>query len=173
MHIKHSGERPPEFKLRITYLPVLSEGGIGRGTLSSPSPAPLVGGWHLKGWQGVPQPDSPATDSRAETVSCTNSLEEKVNFLTTPTEDILTDSVFDVPLSFCKSALVLYRGLHPALNLFIFWGHLGDSAVEHLPSAQSMIPGSWDRVLPTSSSLNGACFSLCLCLCLFLCVFHE
>ena len=25
-------------------------------------------------------------------------------------------------------------------------GHLGRSAVEHLPSAQGVIPGSWDRV---------------------------
>ena len=26
-------------------------------------------------------------------------------------------------------------------------GHLGGSMVERLPSAQGMIPGSWDRVL--------------------------
>ena len=25
-------------------------------------------------------------------------------------------------------------------------GHSGDSAVEHLPSAQGVTPGSWDRV---------------------------
>ena len=39
-----------------------------------------------------------------------------------------------------------------------------------LPLAQVMIPGSWDRVLPTSGSTEGACFSLWLCLCLSLCV---
>ena len=27
------------------------------------------------------------------------------------------------------------------------WGHLGGSAVEHLPSAHGVIPGSWDQVL--------------------------
>ena len=27
-------------------------------------------------------------------------------------------------------------------------GHLGGSVVEHLPLAQVVIPGSWDRVLP-------------------------
>ena len=26
------------------------------------------------------------------------------------------------------------------------WGHVGDSGVEHLPSAQGMILGSWDRI---------------------------
>ena len=47
-------------------------------------------------------------------------------------------------------------------------GHLGGSVVEHLPLAQIVILGSWDRVLQA-----GACFSLCLCLCLSLslCVF--
>ena len=46
-------------------------------------------------------------------------------------------------------------------------GHSGDSAVEHLPSAQGVTPGSWDRVLhraphnvPASPS---ACVSLCVC----------
>ena len=47
--------------------------------------------------------------------------------------------------------------------------------VECLPSAQSVIPESWDGVRsPTSDSLQGACFSLCLIgLCLSLCVSHE
>ena len=43
-----------------------------------------------------------------------------------------------------------------------FGGHLGGSAVEHLPSA-------WVVVLesnPTSGSLWEVSFSLCLCLCL-------
>ena len=30
-------------------------------------------------------------------------------------------------------------------NYFVL-GHLGGSAVEHLPLTQGMIPGSWDRV---------------------------
>ena len=51
-------------------------------------------------------------------------------------------------------------------------GHLSGSMVEHLPLAQVMILGSWDRV-PTLGSPQGACFSLCLCLCLTPCVFHE
>ena len=55
-------------------------------------------------------------------------------------------------------------------------GRLDGSAVEHLPSAQDVIPESQDRVpglSPTSGSPQGACFSLCLCLCLSLCVSHE
>ena len=28
-----------------------------------------------------------------------------------------------------------------------WWAHLGGSVVEHLPSAQGVIPESWDRVL--------------------------
>ena len=31
--------------------------------------------------------------------------------------------------------------------------HLGGSVVERLPSAQGMIPGSWDRVLLSAGSL--------------------
>ena len=49
-----------------------------------------------------------------------------------------------------------------------FMGHLGGSVVEGLPSAQVVIPGSWDRVLhygphrePASLS---ACVSVSLCL---------
>ena len=33
-------------------------------------------------------------------------------------------------------------------------GHLGGSVVKHLPSAQGVIPGSWDQV-PTLGSLQG------------------
>ena len=50
-------------------------------------------------------------------------------------------------------------------------GHLGGSAVEHLPLAQGVILGPGTECcigLPA-----GACFSLCLCLCFFLCVSHE
>ena len=42
-------------------------------------------------------------------------------------------------------------------------------SVKHLPSAQVVIPGSWDRALLSGSLLKwGAClpFSLCLRLCL-------
>ena len=31
--------------------------------------------------------------------------------------------------------------------MFLYQGHLGGSVVEHLPLAQVMILGSWDRVL--------------------------
>ena len=50
--------------------------------------------------------------------------------------------------------------------------HLGGSVVEHLPLAQVVIQGSWDRV-PALGSPQGSCFSLCLYLCLSLCVSHE
>ena len=52
------------------------------------------------------------------------------------------------------------------------WGgwHLGGSVVEHLPLAQVMILGSWDRVL-LWAPCRGTCFSLCLSL--LLCVSHE
>ena len=46
-------------------------------------------------------------------------------------------------------------------------GHLGGSAVEHLPSAQGVTPRSWDRVPHRAPRV-----SLCLCLCLSLCVSH-
>ena len=47
------------------------------------------------------------------------------------------------------------------------WGCLGDSVVEHLPSAQGVTPGV-PGSSPPSGSPCGACFSLCLCLCLSL-----
>ena len=49
-------------------------------------------------------------------------------------------------------------------------GHLGGSVVEHLPSAQVMIPGSWDRVPhgdPCRESASPSAYvsaSLCVCL---------
>ena len=45
-------------------------------------------------------------------------------------------------------------------------GRLGGSVIKHLPSAQGMIPESWDRA-PHRASLLGACFFLshCPCLC--------
>ena len=45
-------------------------------------------------------------------------------------------------------------------------GHLGGSAVEHLPLTQGVIPG-----LHIESHIGD--FSLCLCLCLSLSLFHE
>ena len=48
-------------------------------------------------------------------------------------------------------------------------GRLGGSVVEHLPSAQVVIPG----LIPALGSPWEACFSLCLCLCLSFCVSHE
>ena len=45
-------------------------------------------------------------------------------------------------------------------------GHLGGSAVEHLPLAQGMIPGS--GIESHIGLLQRACFSLCLSLCLSL-----
>ena len=50
-------------------------------------------------------------------------------------------------------------------------GSLGGSAVERLPLAQGVTPGSWDRV--PIELLPGGCFSLCLSLPLSLCVSHE
>ena len=41
---------------------------------------------------------------------------------------------------------------------------LGGSVVERLPSAQVMIPGSWDRALSRAPCSVGVCFSLCLLL---------
>ena len=44
-------------------------------------------------------------------------------------------------------------------------GLLGGSVIKHLPSAQVMIPGSWDRVPHQAPpALRGAYFSLCLSL---------
>ena len=63
----------------------------------------------------------------------------------------------------------LALGLHlsPLCYKELSQGRLGGSVVEHLPSAQGMIPGSWDRVLhraprgePASPS---ACVSASLC----------
>ena len=47
----------------------------------------------------------------------------------------------------------------------------GGTVVEHLPSAQAMVPGSWDQScigLPTGSLLPP-----CICLCLCVCVSHK
>ena len=46
----------------------------------------------------------------------------------------------------------------------IHHGTPGWFTVEHLPSAQVVILGSWDQ--SRIRFLQGACFSLCLCLCL-------
>ena len=46
--------------------------------------------------------------------------------------------------------------------------HLGGSVVEHLPSAQGMTLGSWDRVPLRGSWGEPASLCLCLCLCLSL-----
>ena len=50
-------------------------------------------------------------------------------------------------------------------------GCLGGWAVEHLPSAQGVIPGS--QIESHIWLLRGACFSLCVHLCLSLWVSHE
>ena len=52
-------------------------------------------------------------------------------------------------------------------------GRLGGSAVERLPSAQGVIPGSWDQVLHQALGMGPASLSLCLCLCLSLYISHE
>ena len=48
------------------------------------------------------------------------------------------------------------------------WGHLGGSAVEHLPLAQIMTLGSWDRVSHQAPCMEpaspSACVSASLCL---------
>nr|XP_054367840.1 uridine diphosphate glucose pyrophosphatase NUDT22 isoform X3 [Mirounga angustirostris] len=45
--------------------------------------------------------------------------------------------------------------------------------VKRLPSAQVMVPGSWNRVPHRAPCSLGACFSLCLCVSLSLSDFHE
>ena len=42
------------------------------------------------------------------------------------------------------------------------YGHLGGSVVEHLPSAQGMTPGSWDRVPHRAPHRETASPSLCV-----------
>ncbi|CAK7295140.1 hypothetical protein VULLAG_LOCUS4499 [Vulpes lagopus] len=54
------------------------------------------------------------------------------------------------------------------MNIFCSLGHLGGSVVECLPSAQDMIPGSWNRVLNRAPCMEpaspSACVSASLCL---------
>ena len=52
-------------------------------------------------------------------------------------------------------------------------GHLGGSAVEHLPLAQGVIPGYRDQVLHQASCMKPASPSACVSASLSLCVFHE
>ena len=42
------------------------------------------------------------------------------------------------------------------------WGHQGGSMVEHLPSAQGVIPGSWDRVPRQAPCMEPASPSACV-----------
>ena len=56
---------------------------------------------------------------------------------------------------------------------FHFLGHLGVSVVEHLPLAQGVIPGSWDRVLHWAPCREPASPSACVSASLYLCVSHE
>ena len=53
-------------------------------------------------------------------------------------------------------------------------GRLGGSVVEHLPSAQGVIPGSWDRVLHRARHRELASPSACVSasVSLSLCVSH-
>ena len=50
-------------------------------------------------------------------------------------------------------------------------GHLGGSVVERLPSAQGVIPGSWDRVPHRAPCKEPASPSACVSA--SLCVSHE
>ena len=50
--------------------------------------------------------------------------------------------------------------------------HLGGSVVEHLPLAQGVILGSWDRVPYQAPRKEPASPSACV-FCLSLCVSHE
>ena len=77
-------------------------------------------------------------------------------------------SLRPVPSRMAHPTVVLTKGAEKSREP----GCLGGSAGEHLPLAQGVTLGSWDRV-PESGSPQGACFSLCLCLCLCLWVFHE
>ena len=52
-------------------------------------------------------------------------------------------------------------------------GHLGGSVVEHLPSAQGIILGSWDRVLHQAPCMELASPAACVSASLSFCVCHE
>ena len=57
------------------------------------------------------------------------------------------------------------------LNKPELWGHLGGSAVEHLPSAQGVILGSWNRVPHWAPRMEPAIPSACVSA--SLCVSHK
>ena len=51
---------------------------------------------------------------------------------------------------FRRSQVCIYQPIHFCIPDYLhesLWGCLGGSAVEHQPSAQVMMPGSWDQVL--------------------------
>ena len=60
--------------------------------------------------------------------------------------------------------------LHGHFKTLASLGRVGGPAVEHLPWAQAVTPGSRDRVSHMPGSPQGACFSLCLGLCPSLCL---
>ena len=67
-----------------------------------------------------------------------------------------------------KPSLLELALSRPGVKKPRFWGHLDGSAVEHLPLAQAVILGSWDRVphlAPHRESASlSACVSASLCL---------
>ena len=65
----------------------------------------------------------------------------------------------------------VYRGQsNQILHFKHVWGRLGGSAVEHLPLAHSVIPGSWDRVPHPAPCMEPASPSACVSASLSLCV---
>ena len=50
----------------------------------------------------------------------------------------------------------------PYTFFFFKQGHLGDSAIGHLPLAQGVIPESWDRVLCRAPCMESASPSACV-----------
>ena len=59
------------------------------------------------------------------------------------------------------------------INDISVMGHLGDSVVEHLPSAQGMILESQDRVPYRAPGMEPASLSACVSVSPSLCVSHE
>ena len=58
-------------------------------------------------------------------------------------------------------------------KIFYLLEHLGGSAVECLPLAQGMVPGSWDQIPHQASCMEPASSSACVSASLSFCVFHE
>ena len=77
-----------------------------------------------------------------------------------PLTSFTSTRVFPLVASFC-TIIFLKVGT---------WGRLGGSAVDHLPSAQAMVPGSRDRVPLRAPCMEPASPSACVSASLSLCL---